>query len=738
MVTDAETKAPLTGANVTILNTQRGATTDADGRYRIADVPVGSYTVRVSYIGYETHMSTDIIIRSARVTPADVALTPEAITGAAVEVHPAYFGQISDVGISSISLSQEDIRREAGTGKDISRIITALPSISKGNDTRNDLIVRGGSPIENAFIIDNFEVPNINHYPQFGASGGALGIINIDAVRDVDFSAGGFSSRYGDRLSSVMNISLREGGREAVDFKAELDFMGAGVRAEGPLPGHSGSWLLSARRSWLDFLLQSFSSESHSSSPTYSDALVKAVADLPGGHTITFLDVFATDKSSSTPGDALDSGENTYGRLNSTQNTAGLGWTWLWGPEGYTVTTLALTTTRYDQWYGWTTNGEMVMRNGSGEDELKLRSMNLWRISDRHSLEAGVDGALRTTRLDADYSDISGINGEAAQPLAIDDKLTDRRVGIFANYTWRLVTAFAVTLGARADYYEKADRFLMSPRMCLRWDLSQISALTASAGLYSQSLPAILSYQHEENAKLPLPRAAHAVLGFSHLITENTRALIEVYYKEYTNLPIDPEQPSLSVLDELAQTSDYFTSHSSLKASGKARSFGVEISIQKKLVEDLYGTVSGSLGRSMYCDATGAWRDRAYDNRYSLAVMGGYKPWRDWEFSVRWIAAGGAPYTPFDVAASEAAHRGVLDMNRVQSERLPAYHSLNIRADKRFFFSGSTLTAYLAIWNVYGRKNVPFYRWNEDKNRLESPNLWCNNPMPVFGVEYEF
>jgi hypothetical protein len=171
---------------------------------------------------------------------------------------------------------------------------------------------------------------------------------------------------------------------------------------------------------------------------------------------------------------------------------------------------------------------------------------------------------------------------------------------------------------------------------------------------------------------------------------------------------------------------------------GKAYARGVEITLQKKLAQDIYGMVSGAFFRSHYRDFNGGWRDRIYDDRFLCNIEGGYKPNPKWEFSLRWTYAGGAPHTPFDVAASLAARRGVLDLNRINAERLPAYHSLKLRADRRFHFDESNLILYLDVWNVYGRKNIFSYTWNEVENKQEDFKAWTNSTLPIFGVEYEF
>lgn len=227
----------------------------------------------------------------------------------------------------------------------------------------------------------------------------------------------------------------------------------------------------------------------------------------------------------------------------------------------------------------------------------------------------------------------------------------------------------------------------------------------------------------------------HYILGLSHLLWDATRLSIEVYYKDYNNFPINPTQPTMFLFDQV-QVYGLFWSQASLEDNGKASSKGVEVILQKKLAEDFYGLVSGALSSSTYRDYNGSWHDRIYDNQFNFNIEGGYIPGNDWEFKLRWIYAGGAPYTPFDYEASKEAGYGIWDLSRTNSERLPDYHSMNIRIDKRFNFSSSSLLLYLSVWNVYGRENVAFYYWNEVTNEIDSQTQWST--LPVLGIEYEF
>jgi hypothetical protein len=266
--------------------------------------------------------------------------------------------------------------------------------------------------------------------------------------------------------------------------------------------------------------------------------------------------------------------------------------------------------------------------------------------------------------------------------------------------------------------------------------VSERTSVNAAAGVYRQGLPLVLLTQSTAHRDLREPLALHYVVGLDHLLASATRLKVEAYYKAYYHFPIDPAEPTLFLIDELYYRYGFFFNHERLTDEGRAYSSGVELSLQKRLAQRFYGLASASYFRTRYRDSAGVWRDRVFDNRVILSVEGGYKPSGAWEASLRWIYGGGTPYTPFDESASAILGRAVLDAGRINQERYPAYHSLNLRVDRRFNFAGSNLTAYLSVWNAYNRKNVASYFWNEIENRPDVTYQWTL--LPVFGLEYEF
>jgi hypothetical protein len=598
-------------------------------------------------------------------------------------------------------------------------------------DDANDLFVRGGSPFENAFFIDGIQVGNINHFPVHGSSGGPIGMVNLEWVDDVRFSAGGFSAAHGDRLSSVVDIEFREGNREKTEVGAELSMIAVEAFAEGPLAGERGSWLFSARKSYLDLLVDAIGT---GVAPRYGDLQGKLTYDLDGSTQISTLALLGQSRIGFSQEEAVDEGNPAFGDFESWQGTVGLSWRRLWGDQGYSrVTVSASSKEAEDDWYR-TSSTDSMAQSLNTEDVLRIRNVNRVRLGSS-TLEVG--GDLEVVRGDYDY--ILGEHhdrlGNLVPRFQVDRPFEHERTGAFASLTWGVTPAWELTVGGRVDHYSSTDGAQFSPRVSSSYDLSSRLTLNAAAGLYRQRLPGFLLSQDVAYEDLPLPRAVHAVLGADYLLSPSTQLTVEGYWKEYDHLPMEEEDPALSVLDDGTSKSS-FRGYRTLTGTGKARAYGVELLVQKKLTDTFFGTASASLSRSRYRDLQGVWRSRAFDNRYLFNLIAGYRPSHDYEFSIRWSVAGGAPYTPFDQEASQALNSGVIDPNRVNEDRYPAYHSLNVRFNRRYVFSGSVLTGYVALWNAYGRENISSYYWNQVDNRRDTFHQW--GFLPVFGFEWKF
>lgn len=739
-ILDSETKESLVAVNIEVLNTILGAATDMDGYYVIPDVPVGNYRLRITYLGYEPLIQTDIIVRPDRTTFLNVELKKSVIELEAITVSAGYFGNTTDQPLSLTNFSAEEIRRAPGSAGDVSRIIYGLPSVAKVNDTKNSLIVRGGSALENSFYVDNIEITNINHFPEQGSSGGPIGMINVDLIKDVNFYAGGFNASYGDRLSSVMELRFREGDRDRFNGQLDLGLGGFGGVAEGPFPDQKGSWLIAARRSYLDLIVDAIG-QTTSSVPQYSDIQVKMVYDVSPHHRLTAIGVMGWDKITLKADDAVDQKQNMYNDLDIIQNTLGLDWQYLWGKAGYTNTSFSHSITKYNfvlnetRYYLQTGNEKILLDQSSGEQEFRLRNINNYNPHRLLKFTFGLESKYFLTDFNNYYGPYYDFLGNPTPALSVTNKTTAIKLHGFLCANWKPLPRFTLIPGIRLGHFTYNGHTHLSPRFSASYQLMEKTALNFSTGIYYQNLPLVLLAQNEENKKIKDPRSTHLVLGISHLLTDNTQLSVEAYYKKYDDMPLDPTQPELFLIDEVHH-SGLFLPHGPLQDSGKAISSGIEIMIQKKLAESIYGMVSTSFFRSLYQDFEANLRNRVYDNRITFNVEGGYKPNKKWEFSLRWIYAGGAPYTPLDEQSSSNANRGIYDTNQINAARLPDYHSLNLRVDRRFFFSHSNIVLYFSVWNAYGRENITGYSWNDIDNKKEPITQWST--LPILGVEYEF
>lgn len=731
---DKDNKQPLIGANLILENTNKGTTTDIKGQFIFNNLPVGTYSVKISYIGYFTLTKTDVIVRSNRNTELIVELIPTPYQTEEVNVTAGYFSEVKMEPVNSVNFSYEEIRRAPGSAGDVSRIMMSLPSVAKVNDQSNSLIVRGGSPLENAFYIDNIEIPNINHFPTQGSSGGPIGVLNVDFISDVNFYSGGFSTKYGDKLSSIMDISFREGSHENFEGQLDLNYIGFGGVFEGPI-GNNGSFMISARKSYLDLIVKSFDIGT-TVAPNYSDYQWKVNYNLSSSNKLSLLGIWSVDQNNPDNKTAIENDMLFFGNQDILIHTNGVNWQKIWGKAGYSNTSVSFTSNNFDETYYETGSQLLIRKNDSYENELKIRNINYVKFNSNFSSVFGLEYKLLKSNYNNYFGEFTDAIGNYTPAFEQIYKFSSYKVGIFTDYTLDIFKIFTLSLGVRGDYFNFNDNLNISPRFALTYHIDELSSIKLFAGLFYQNLPTVLLSQNYTTKKLKDPKAEQVIIGYERLLTKDIRLTLDFYYKQYSQLPIDPTQPELFLIDELYYRSGFFFNHEDIVSTGKAYTKGVELVIQKKLADQFYGLASVSYSIAKHKANDNIWRNRVYDNRIVTSIEGGYKPNNKWEFSFRWIYAGGTPYTPFNLTESNNLNRAVLDQSRINSERYPAYHSLNIRVDKRFYFEKTNLVVYLSIWNTYNRKNIASYYWDTQNKTVKETYQW--NLMPIFGLEFEF
>ena len=294
-VLDSKTEEPLIGANVIVNELPNvGAATDEFGRFKIVS-KVGSYSLKISLIGYQTVVKTDVIVTTGSETKLVIKMLESSVELNQVTVSADYFDKAGiENDLSTVALGAEEIRRSPGSDQDFQRILQAMAGVSFSTDESNELLVRGGAPDENLTVLDHMEIHSTNHYPNQYNSGGPINMINVDLIQDIQFSTGGFISKYGDKLSSVMNITTRDGTREKLlTGNANLSMAGYGTVLEGKINDGKGAWLLSVRNSYIDLISGAVGI---TAVPKYYDIQFKSVYDFSNIHSLSLSGIYGNDR----------------------------------------------------------------------------------------------------------------------------------------------------------------------------------------------------------------------------------------------------------------------------------------------------------------------------------------------------------------------------------------------------------------------------------------------------------
>jgi hypothetical protein len=631
--------------------------------------------------------------------------------------------------LSTRSQSNEEIRRLPGGFEDVVRAVSILPGVAQAQPGRNDLIVRGGAPSENLFVVDNLEVFNINHFGTQGASGGPLSFINLDFVRQTTFSSGGFGARYGDKLSSVLTIDLREGRRDRFGGKAVISATQFGVNLEGPLGGQ-GSMLVSARRSYLDFI---FKAAKLPFVPEYWDFLVKANYTLGPSDRLSILGIGALDDVKLFGETAEDRYDNSQ-ILYSNQDIAVGGLTWSHTfAAGYWLVTAGRSYVDYD-YRQQDTLGVPVFTDRSFETESSLRLDVVAHLAKWTEASAGVQAkrvGIRSAIL------LPGFWTNFGQRLSVDRQSDAAGTkGAFYAQLSQQAGRFRATAGVHADYFSLLDKdAVVAPRLSLSYAASEQTTLSASGGTYYQAPSLVWLASNDTNAALRFVRATQVVLGVDRLVGADARLSVEVYAKHYSDYPASVTQPFLVLANTGAGYGGSQEAYASfgidpLVSAGRGDARGAELLYQKKLSETpWYGIVSVSLNQVRFTPLDGVERAGSFDQRWILNVGGGYLFNQRWEASMKFRLATGRPYTPYNPDGSQ----NVADVN---GARIGTNHSLDVRVDRRWSFDDWNLVTYIDIQNVYNRKPIGIPRFNKRTMQLDQPG--SIGILPSIGVTAEF
>ena len=716
-VIDKSSRQPLEFINVMIVGLNKGGVTNAEGKFSIGQVPPGIYRLQASAIGYKT-VTTPEYILSTRDLHIQIEMEENQTELEGVTVTASPFRRDIESPVSLRIIGLQEIEKSPGANRDISRIVQSYPGVTFSPiGYRNDLIVRGGSPSENRFYLDGVEIPNINHFSTQGASGGPVGILNADLIREVNFYTGAFPTDKGNALSSVLDFKLRDGDMERNSLKATLGASEVSLASNGHL-GKKTSYLVSVRQSYLQFL---FDMLGLPFLPTFTDAQFKLKTRFDARNELTVLGLGGIDKMKLNTKANNEDNEYILSYLPKIQQetfTLGAVYRHYAGAHVQSVVAshsyLNNRNTKYQQ------NDEsdpdhLMLRLRSTEQNTQLRlenssSFRNWKVTVGTSL---------------DYSQYSNttfqkVYTDHAQTFDYHTYLGIMRWGLFGtvNYT-SIDERFTASLGLRADAnnYSAAMKDLsdqLYPRLSLSYQLTEHWSLSGNAGLYYQLPPyTALGFKNNNGLyankyALRYMQVSQGSVGLNWRKGDTFEVSVEGFYKDYDKIP-------LSVADGIPLTckgNDYgVIGNELLTSTAQGRSYGAELLLKWLIAKKLNLASSFTLFKSEYrTDKESEYIASAWDNRFIFNLRGTYNLPRHWSVGMKVSCIGGAPYTPYNadksslVTAWNAQGKPYYDYTRYNEERLPAFTQVDIRIDKTFYLKRCMLGFYIDLQNIAGSK----------------------------------
>lgn len=760
-VTDKNTTEPLPFVKIIVEGTEFGTTTDFDGKYKL-EIPTGTYTLRATFTGYETQKKFNVVLNSgnAQIINFELATGDTELNAVDVVFDQERVAITTDMvtPLSVQKLTTEEIKSNPGGNFDVSKVVQTLPGVggSTGGAARNDIIIRGGAPNENVYYLDGIEIPVLNHFQTQGSSGGAQGILNVSFIEDLRLSSSAFDARYDNALASTFVIKQRQGNSEKFSGNLRASLTESALTLEGPLgKSKNTNYLVSARASYLDLL---FTLIDLPIRPNFTDYQYKITHKLDAKTTITAIGLGAVDRFNFAA-TKNSSPENEYYIRSLPFITQ---WNYTVGfslnrriENGYY--TIAVSRNMFDNQldqFEDAQNGIESFRNlglNSQEIENKFRFdynkyVKGWKFS------FGVMGQYvkyNTNIFNRISNEVKDDEGNIIVPSVVLDfqsAIEFFKYGAFGQVSRNFLNKrLLVSAGIRTDmnsFTEKGNNPLetISPRISTAYHVTDKFDLTASIGSYYK-IPTYTALGYRNNAgelvnkNMEYIQSNHYVLGAQYLPNSGLRITLEGFYKTYSNYPV-----SLANGSSIANQGSQFGSIGSeaLVSTGKGQTYGFEVFLQQKLVKNLFYVISYTYVRSLFSGLDGQLIASAWDNQHLISSTLGWKFGKNWQVGLKYRFAGGVPYTPYDLVASQqnfaTLGNAILDYDNINSRRLNAFNQLDFRLDKIVNYKKVSFDFYVDLQNVLFSKQQapPIYTFKRkaDNSGFETTD---GNPLNADG-----
>ena len=754
-ITDKYSQIPLIGVTIEIVSLQKGTSSDTLGKYTLSDITPGRYELSLSYVGYKKITVPNVVVTAGKEIMLDVAMEEDfyALKELTIVDHNKE-GTINQLAsVSARTFSMEEVNRFAGGRSDPARLAANFAGVSAPDDSRNDIAIRGNSPVGVLWRIDGMNVTNPNHFASVGTTGGAVSALNTNLLKNSDFFTSAFPAEYGNATSGVFDLGLRHGNNQKRETTLQAGVItGLEVTTEGPFSSKKESSYLVGYRYSLAGVAQAFGIDiGTTATPTYQDLSFK----INGGNQrigkISLFGILATSTINigGGPDNSLYGGGNQVD-FASKIGIGGVSHNKQLTKKSYLLTTAGINFSSTDQTgynYDRKVDSSFVKEtsNASKTTYFIGSSYNL-KINSQVFLKVGIQS--ESIGLDLYYKTKENIL--ASEKLIWDERNSSLLMQGYAHLKFNVSNQFSMNIGVHSNYYQLNQSRSIEPRLGLVMNISPRSSIQLGYGLHSQMQPInvyflkstdIYGTADYNNKNLDFTKSHHVVLGYNLQPFKDWRIKSEIYYQSIYQVPVNTYNSSYSMLNTGSTFKTDLTD--SLENMGTGKNYGFELTLEKFFSHGYYTLLTASIYESKYIGSDGIEHNTAFNGQYVCNILGG-KEWKiganknnTFSMDLKYTNAGGRSYTPIDLEASNLAGHEVLSAE-VYSKQYENYSRLDFKIGltKNSSQQRVAQTFLLDLQNVTNHKNIFSQSYNQKNNSIDTTYQLGFFPNVVYKIQF--
>lgn len=754
-IIDQESKQPIIGATVIVINgtATNGSTSDVDGYFKITQVTLGRKTLKVTYIGYETLNVPDIIVTAGKEVVLNLTLS-EAITEmkeATVSYNRKADRTVTNnemATVSSRSFNPDDTKKFAGALGDPSRMAANFAGVISGNDSRNDIVVRGNSPNAMLWQMEGVNIPNPNHFGSGYNTGGPVSMLNANNIAKSDFFTSAFPAQYGNANGGVFDLMLREGNYEKHEFIGQIGFNGFELGAEGPINKKSkATYIFNYRYSTLGLMKNiGINVGTGAATPLYQDINFKVAIptkskgkiSIWGMGGLSAIDLLGKDVDTTEINFYGSKDENTIPRYRS--GVVGLAY-----EKNITQKTFAkLTFAASGAFNKYTLDSidipaDITYRKGEGNftDYKYSAVLNIThKINAKHAIHVGANHDV----MHFNYFNKDVFNKATIDTIRVNQSGNANLTQAYLQWKYRINARITTNIGMHTQYFDINKQFVVEPRAGLRFALNAKSSINAGYGMHHQTMPIYNifvrnEFGNETNKSVKFMRSNHFVLGYENNVNKLWKLKAEIYYQYLDKIPVNQYASSFSAVNVGA--SFVPSDENDLVNNGTGNNYGTELTIERYFDKGFYLLATGSLFDSRYKGSDGIERNTAFNTKYAVNFLAGKeitlgKKGNVLYANIKLTSIGGKYFTPLDFATSQVAQRAMYDASQAFSSRQTAYFRTDFKIGYRKDYKKSSMEFAIDFQNITNHQNIFSQGYNKYNNSITYEYQQGFFPVPMF------